>query len=329
MRADNLTDPAYARLPSGRAGDYLEKLVLDGFKRELDQEENVVRSLPFFATSIGIMITLISLTIYNLPAADHDLWIIFIYGILVLLIADIFALLYFLHQAIRTRAFGYPMHEEDLLGYAKRLMSYYTPTPPASAADSNLEANTLAVVRSDTPGSDLDVHAIVERAVLEDLRNVFITQLATSAGISRRNNWARLKARSRAFHFLIMGLGFALVLICVMLFQSMIHGGSHGRHRLSGTEVAQPRDAGSEDGTGDGEAAAATDAQGREGLLDLRGSPGGRGGPQTGEEDTMSGKPVSPPATSETSQPADAAKPAPPPMNWTRKNGDDAGRETK
>jgi hypothetical protein len=35
--------------------EYLEKFIADSFKRESDQEENVVRSLPFFATSLGVL----------------------------------------------------------------------------------------------------------------------------------------------------------------------------------------------------------------------------------------------------------------------------------
>ncbi len=35
--------------------EYAEKIISDAFKREIDQEENVVRSLPFFATSLGVL----------------------------------------------------------------------------------------------------------------------------------------------------------------------------------------------------------------------------------------------------------------------------------
>jgi hypothetical protein len=40
------------------ANEYLETLVADSYKRELDQEENVVRSLPFAAAALAVVSTI-------------------------------------------------------------------------------------------------------------------------------------------------------------------------------------------------------------------------------------------------------------------------------
>jgi ABC-type antimicrobial peptide transport system permease subunit len=53
--------------PTGQAAEYLEKIVADGFRRELEQEENVVRSLSFFATSLGVLVAFLGLATPLLP----------------------------------------------------------------------------------------------------------------------------------------------------------------------------------------------------------------------------------------------------------------------
>src|SRR5690242_10543276 len=83
---------------TGKAAEYLEKLVTESFKRELDQEENVVRSLPFFATSIGVLITFVGFVRTTLPAFSLTAWPIIAYGLLFSLLCALAALLLFLYQ---------------------------------------------------------------------------------------------------------------------------------------------------------------------------------------------------------------------------------------
>jgi hypothetical protein len=42
-----------------KVDDYVEAYVTDGLKRQLEQEENIVRSLPFFATALSLIILLV------------------------------------------------------------------------------------------------------------------------------------------------------------------------------------------------------------------------------------------------------------------------------
>ncbi len=44
-----------------KTAEHLERLFADAFKREVDQEENVARTLPFFATAIGTILATIGL----------------------------------------------------------------------------------------------------------------------------------------------------------------------------------------------------------------------------------------------------------------------------
>ena len=100
-----------------KADEYVEKVVTDSYKRELDQEENVVRSLPFFATSLGILATALGLARTAIgPFALSGIQLA-IYTTLALTAVSILLVLAFLVQAIRPRDFKNPMTEQDLISY--------------------------------------------------------------------------------------------------------------------------------------------------------------------------------------------------------------------
>lgn len=79
--------------PTGLAAAYLERLVFDSFKRELDQDENVVRSLPFFATSIGVLVAFAGLARGALPGFSFGFWPLLVYGLLACLLLCLIGLL--------------------------------------------------------------------------------------------------------------------------------------------------------------------------------------------------------------------------------------------
>jgi hypothetical protein len=65
-------------------------------------------------------------------------------------------------------------------------------------------------------------------------------QIGKAAQVSRTNNWARLQARARAFLTLMIALGFALVLIVVILSQHALSGGFYGQNSNARVGVAEP-----------------------------------------------------------------------------------------
>src|SRR4051794_24492919 len=107
MNADNETATDEPAGVTGKAAEYLESLVTESFRREPDQEENVVRSLPFFATSIGVLITFVGFARGILPAFAWSPWPLLVYGLLAGLLASLIAMLLFLYQGIRERKFDY------------------------------------------------------------------------------------------------------------------------------------------------------------------------------------------------------------------------------
>jgi hypothetical protein len=273
--------------PTGKAAEYLEKLIAESFKRELDQEENVIRSLPFFATSIGVLVTFIGFVRGLLPAFSWTSWPVLGYGVLVHgslagLLVSLIALLLFLYQAVRERKFNYPMSEAEMLNYIAGLTTYYRDLAEQSPGSGG--------------GEEIDPMEVIDRAVVDDIRATMMGQMAASAAVSRSNNLARLKARARAFSALMTALGFALVLIVAILIHDALNGGSHGQDGVARPGIAESQRAGSEDGPPPGEAKGAGHAGGREGTLELRGDParGFRAG--QGEQGTISVPPTSQPS---------------------------------
>lgn len=191
-------------LPAGEAGGYLERLVADGFKRELEQEENIVRSLPFFATSLGVLVAFMGLTRPMLPPLSWKWDVIVLYGLLVLTLTSLAALLAFLWRALRWHEHAAPVQTGELAGYASELHAYYR------AAEAQ---------RADT-----DPEVTVESAIVADLRALSIRQMSDAAATMRRDNLIRLRARARAFAALLAALSFAFCLMIAILMREALLG---------------------------------------------------------------------------------------------------------
>ena len=298
---------------SGKVAEYLEKSIAESFKRELDQEENVVRSLPFFATSIGILVTFISFARATLPAIAQAFFPVAIYSLLTALIACLAALLFFLYCAVRKRTFDYPMHEAELISYATKLTIYYRAIAPTDRTDADPESDSIAVI---------------EQAVIGDLRKELLDQVATAARVSRTNNWSRLRARARAITALMMALAFALALIVVILVHDAMYGGPNGQNGSTRFEPSDSRGTGSRCRP---EAESPPHAGGDQGGMELRGSSSQERDIKRSERDEMSGKPVAPSIPGSSSAGTQTGvgganggqapmKPSAPPMNRVEKS---------
>jgi hypothetical protein len=198
--------------------EYLEKLFTDAFKREFDQDENVVRSLPFFATALALAVTVLSLIGDRVLLEIAGLWSPRFYlsiVVIFLLCCTAWCLgsvLWYIFAAIRARTYKLPPSESDLLDWAGRLRSFYA-------------AKGLA-------GSDLDA------AIITDLRQTMISEYAEATESIRFNNARKAYARNQALSRLIAGLAFAFTLVAVIfieerLTQTFDAGGSHIERALS------------------------------------------------------------------------------------------------
>jgi hypothetical protein len=63
-------EPAESPLILGKLLDHLEKTLADSYRKEIDQEENVWRSLPFFAATLALQMAAIVGLVEKLPSRD-------------------------------------------------------------------------------------------------------------------------------------------------------------------------------------------------------------------------------------------------------------------
>lgn len=246
-------------LPAGEAGEYLEKLVAARHKEQLDQEENVWRSLPFFATSLGVLVAFVGIVRPLIPAWSWPLSPAagILYVFLLLLVASLFGVLYFLAVAAKQRRITEEAGEDELLAYASGIVDFYDETPLTEEQ--------------------------AEQAMIEDLRSITIRQLADIAMVRRSHNEARHQARGRAFFGLILALVCALIILGVILATQVSVGAlavgdqQHERVESRSGEDAPREDDQEPKGHRDHEAGGAADAPAGNGGVVLPGDLRSRG----------------------------------------------------
>lgn len=199
--ADPVSEETLVQLPSPVLA-HVEKLVADGLKRELDQEENVVRSLPFFATSIGALLALIGFVKPSLASSPIGFWSIASYILCFVLAALLAALVFFLFHATKKRETYHPMQESELIGYARSLVQYHESTQ-------NFDGDS---------GYD---------AIILDIRQAYTAQLATYAENVREINLSRADMRAKMFSILVIAVIVALLLVGTIVVQERQSGGPH------------------------------------------------------------------------------------------------------
>jgi hypothetical protein len=124
--------------------DHIEKTLSDTYRKEIDQEENVWRSLPFFAATISFQIAAMSQVLLRLPKHGTGVWwdvfVALILGALLIVLAIVF-----LAASIAPAEFSYVSDEPALLDYAKGLDQDERVATASAAGTSAFDA--LAVLK--------------------------------------------------------------------------------------------------------------------------------------------------------------------------------------
>lgn len=176
--------------------EYVEQVVRDGFMREAEGDENVMRSLPFFATALGLLATVLGLLHGSLCRPGRSVLSFMLLGAAACLGVCIALAVGFLLQAVRARTFRYPMAESTFVHYAATV----------AAAHRRADAS--------------------EAAAVAEVRATRIQQLAEAAEANRRNNRDRAQARARALAALIAAIAFAFLLLALILARNLIAPGA-------------------------------------------------------------------------------------------------------
>lgn len=182
--------------------EYLEKLFAEAFKREVDQDEAVWRTLPFFATAFGLGSTVIGYAALHLPAWDVSAYPIICYVLFAAALLTIVVAFSFLWNAVRQRAYRYPPPDVELLAHARDLHAFH------------LESGATAEE--------------ADREVVREMRALMIEQFARAASNNRVNNGAKQRARTAALAYLMLGFAFAFVMISLTFVLDRLRPASAG-----------------------------------------------------------------------------------------------------
>ncbi len=170
--------------------EYLEGVFKDAFRRELEVDENVARTLPFFAATMALVVTLFGYAVSKLPPpalgfVSLSLHLLLGFGALclVLVVASLF-------QIVRVREYRIPPKETEQIKWAEALKAYHG-------------ARGLT-------GPALDDQVVAA------LRDRMIIEYAEGAEHNREANTPKLDGRSRGFMWLVIALGIAFLMIAII-----------------------------------------------------------------------------------------------------------------
>ena len=182
--------------------EYLEKIVAASYAREIDQEENIFRTLPFAAAALAIIFTFMVFIKNDVPDRLTGVYGIVIWVMLALFWIVIAFALCFLWATVAAKPLQFLSPPNELYRYVTDLRDYYTAFR--------------------TPSDE------IEQKVFEDTRTFMIEQYTLGAIHNQRINERRLRARTRAFQSLIVALIVALATVAVLLGHKIVRGGSSG-----------------------------------------------------------------------------------------------------
>ncbi|MGC2522063.1 MAG: hypothetical protein WA417_05405, partial [Stellaceae bacterium] len=106
--------------------EYLERIVAASYAREIDQEENIFRTLPFAATALAIIFAFMVFIKGDVPSRLDGFYSILIWLFLLLFWMVIAFSLVFLWLAVLAKPLRYLSSPNELYRYVMDLRNYYT-----------------------------------------------------------------------------------------------------------------------------------------------------------------------------------------------------------
>jgi len=280
-----------------KADDYMEGVFKDAFKRELEVDENVARTLPFFAATLALVVTLYGYATTKLPPLEWRFLSVLLHLLLLAGAACLAGVVLSLFQAVRARVYRLPPKETELVAWAAGLKAFYAEQgmSPEAADDK----------------------------VAGDLRSRMIVEFAEGVEHNRAANVPKLKARAQGFTLLVAALGVAFLMIAIIFSTDRLAwpGSKSAPHEQS---PRQSRNA-AQAAVGPAPAAPAAEAAVRAGRREVPGGSGGQYGAQVSDPGKTNPAPAPPaPAPSQT-----VAQPPPPPTHQLLKKSESGGGPVK
>ncbi len=183
--------------------DYLEKLFGDAYRKEIDQEENVWRTLPFFAATLALQLAGLAQVRDWVGSVQGGLFWLSL-ALLGAAALATFAALLFLAESIWPARFRYVTREPELQDYLEKVRA-------AEVVGGRTEADAALVA-------------------IRAARAVMVQQYALAAAHNRVLNQRRANRRTRA------GLAtLASVLAVLVLVAQVVVSNLHGHEGASST----------------------------------------------------------------------------------------------
>lgn len=183
--------------------EYLEELMAASYKREIDQEENVVRSLPFVAVGLAVLSTIMIFVSKFIPEYRFKSYVIVVCGMLFFFGCLIILVIIYLLLAVSGPRFQRVSNPTELYLYSKRLEKYY--------GDIGRTPEQIA------------------QAVVNDMRLLMSQQYATCSAYNQAINVAHSRARARAFVSLVMAVALAFGIVVTISVHEAMNGSSRWR----------------------------------------------------------------------------------------------------
>ncbi|WP_271299655.1 hypothetical protein [Sphingomonas sp. CV7422] len=164
----------------------MSELANESFKRQLELDESVWRSLPFFAATFAFIAAMAGRAATDTPKIAGSFIPVVSHIFLILAIGSLAWALRWFVPILRKREYEYPSSDEEVKRFAEEMNEYHSAL--------GLE------------GDDLDAK------VVEELRLFMIDQHGSAARTNFVLNGTRMAARSKALLFMLTG--FVLAFLC-------------------------------------------------------------------------------------------------------------------
>lgn len=168
-----------------KADEYLASMFADSFKRELDGDEAMWRSLPFFAALLGLAVAILP-QVFESAARIHATGLKAVaYLLFVCSIALFGCAGFWFARVIRPRDYRYPPYDDEVLDHAEALRRFYAAM--GASEDS------------------------CDERVRDEIRRMMIGEFAAATAVNRRNNGARSESRTQVLRYATIAFLFAFL----------------------------------------------------------------------------------------------------------------------
>ena len=167
--------------------DYIADIANESFKRQLELDESVWRSLPFFSAVFAFVAAVVGKSAVDLPpwGESHSGKAAFL--MLVFAVGSLAWSLRWFWVVLRPREYEYPSPDREILEYAKGIWQFHL-------------------------GSGVSDTSKLDEKTLAEVRLLMIDQYGSAAATNREHNAVKLKARLQVLLFIM--LAFALAFAC-------------------------------------------------------------------------------------------------------------------